>query len=63
MDGYEASRRTRDPQSTVLNRNIPIVAATAHAMQGDAEKCLAAGMSDYISKPIDPKKLAAVVEK
>jgi response regulator RpfG family c-di-GMP phosphodiesterase len=63
MDGYEATRRIRDPNSKVLNRNIPIIATTAHAMQGDAEKCLAAGMSDYISKPIDPKTLAAVVEK
>jgi PAS domain S-box-containing protein len=63
MDGYEATRRIRDPNSKVLNRNIPIIATTAHAMQGDAEKCLAAGMSDYISKPIDPKALAAVVEK
>ena len=63
MDGYEATRVIRDPTSSVLNHNIPIIATTAHAMQGDAEKCLAAGMSDYISKPIDPKKLVAVVEK
>jgi PAS domain S-box-containing protein len=63
MDGYEATRRIRDPNSKVLNRNIPIIATTAHAMHGDAEKCLAAGMSDYISKPIDPKALATVVEK
>ena len=63
MDGYEATQRIRDPNSKVLNRNIPIIATTAHAMQGDAEKCLAAGMSDYISKPIDPKILAKVVEK
>ena len=63
MDGYEATRVIRDPTSSVLNHNIPIIATTAHAMQGDAEKCLAAGMSDYISKPIDPKALAAVVEK
>jgi len=63
MDGYEATRLIRDPQSRVLNHNIPIIATTAHAMQGDAEKCLAAGMSDYIAKPIDPKILAVVVEK
>jgi PAS domain S-box-containing protein len=63
MDGYEATRVIRDPQSAVLNHNIPIIATTAHAMQGDGEKCLAAGMSDYLSKPIDPKKLAQVVEK
>ena len=62
MDGYEAARCIRDPNSSVLNHNIPIIATTAHAMAGDAEKCLAAGMSDYISKPIDPKILAKVVD-
>jgi CheY-like chemotaxis protein/HPt (histidine-containing phosphotransfer) domain-containing protein len=62
MDGHEATRVIRDPRSAVLNHNVPIVATTAHAMQGDVEKCLAAGMSDYLSKPIDPKKLAKVVE-
>ena len=63
MDGYEATRMIRDPRSLVLNHNVPIIATTAHAMSGDAQKCLDAGMSDYISKPIDPKKLAEVVEK
>ena len=63
MDGYEATRLIRDPNSAVLDHKIPIVATTAYAMTGDTEKCLAAGMSDYISKPIDPKVLAKVVEK
>jgi CheY-like chemotaxis protein/HPt (histidine-containing phosphotransfer) domain-containing protein len=63
MDGFEATRMIRDPHSSVLNHNIPIIATTAHAMEGDIERCLAAGMSDYISKPIDPERLAAVVEK
>jgi PAS domain S-box-containing protein len=63
MDGYEATRIIRDGGSSVLDHGIPIIATTAHAMTGDAEKCLAAGMSDYISKPIDAKRLAAVVEK
>ncbi len=63
MDGYEATRCIRDPKSTVLNHNIPVIATTAHAMAGDAEKCLAAGMSDYISKPIDPKILESHLEK
>ena len=63
MDGYEATRWIRDAHSSVLNHNIPIIATTAHAMQGDAEKCLEAGMSDFISKPIDRKILARVVEK
>jgi len=63
MDGYEATRIIRDSGSKVLNHNIPIIATTAHAMAGDAEKCLAAGMSDYIPKPIDPSTLSKVVEK
>lgn len=51
MDGYEASRNLRASDS--INKNIPIIALTAYAMAGDKEKCLAAGMSDYISKPLD----------
>jgi HPt (histidine-containing phosphotransfer) domain-containing protein len=47
----------------VLNHNVPIIALTAHAMAGDAEKCLADGMSDYIAKPIDPQILAQVVQR
>jgi CheY-like chemotaxis protein/HPt (histidine-containing phosphotransfer) domain-containing protein len=52
MDGYEASRRIRQPDSPVRRHDIPIVATTAHAMAGDREKCLDAGMSGYISKPL-----------
>jgi PAS domain S-box-containing protein len=63
MDGYEATRRIRDPQSAVLNHRVPVVALTAHAMAGDGEKCLAAGMSDYLTKPVDPQRMAEVVEK
>lgn len=63
LDGYEASRRIRDPQSRVLDQGITIVAMTANAMQGDREKCLAAGMDDYIPKPIDPEKLQQALSK
>jgi two-component system sensor histidine kinase/response regulator len=57
MDGYEASRCIRDPQSKVLDHTIPIVAMTANAMVGDREKCIAVGMDDFISKPVNPNKV------
>ncbi|MCX5807169.1 MAG: PAS domain S-box protein [Proteobacteria bacterium] len=63
MDGMEATRQIRNPQSAVLNHAIPIIAMTAHAMQGDREKCLEAGMDDYVSKPVTPQTLAERLEK
>ena len=63
MDGLEATRHIRNPQSAVRNHQIPIIAMTAHAMQGDREKCLEAGMNDYVSKPISPQALAEVLDK
>jgi CheY-like chemotaxis protein/HPt (histidine-containing phosphotransfer) domain-containing protein len=63
MDGYAATGEIRNPQSNVLDHDVPIVAMTAHAMKGDREKCLAAGMDDYICKPVNPEKLLEVIEK
>lgn len=57
MDGYEATRAIRAGQTP--NPNIPIVAMTANAMKGDREKCLTAGMDDYLSKPLEPETLNA----
>lgn len=61
MDGYEATRQIRGPGSAA--RNIPVVAMTAHAMEGDREKCIASGMDDYIAKPVKPKDLLAIVHR
>ena len=63
MDGYEATRRIRQHATGARNPCIPVIAVTADAMSGDKEKCLQAGMSDYLPKPIEPRKLAAVLEK
>ncbi|QVL36027.1 ATP-binding protein [Aminirod propionatiphilus] len=61
MDGLEAVRRIRSGQAGTTNRSVPVVAVTAHAMAGDRDVCFAAGMDDYISKPISPEVLAQVV--
>jgi len=63
MDGFEATRRIRDPQSSVRNHQVPIIAITANAMQGDRDKCLEAGMNGYVSKPISLQALAEELEK
>ncbi len=63
MDGFEASRLIRDPKSRVLDPKVKVIAMTANAMQGDRERCLEAGMDDYISKPVDQEKLEQVLIK
>ena len=63
LDGIEATRLIRQPQSAVPNHQIPIIALTAHAMQGDRDRLLAAGMSDYVVKPLSPQALAEALDK
>jgi len=63
MNGYEATNRIRQSPSALGNQQVPIIAMTAHAMQGDREKCLEAGMNDYVTKPISLPALAAALSK
>jgi Amt family ammonium transporter len=63
MDGYEATGEIRNPESEVLNHQIPIIAMTANAMRGDREACIQAGMDDYLAKPVKPNELKNILEK
>ena len=63
MDGFAATRAIRSLERDAPRPAVPIVAMTAHAMAGDREKCIAAGMDDYVSKPIEPELLFSVIDK
>jgi len=63
MDGFEATGVIRDPASRVRNHDIPVIAMTAHAMKGDRERCIEAGMDDYVSKPVTALALNKALEK
>ena len=62
MDGFEATAAIREKEKET-GGHIPIVAMTAHAMKGDRERCLGAGMDDYVSKPIQPEQLLKAIDR
>jgi PAS domain S-box-containing protein len=63
LDGIEATRQIRSSGSPVLNHRVPIIAMTAHALRGDRERFLEAGMNDYIAKPVTPLALTNVLKR
>ncbi len=63
MDGFEATAEIRNPHSAVRNHDVPIIALTAHAMKGYRERCIEAGMDDYVTKPIRPDELVKAIER
>ena len=63
MDGFEACRQIRKLNAATAATRIPIIAITANAMKGDRERCLAAGMDDYVSKPFTQENLRMVIER
>ncbi|NDV19027.1 response regulator [Pseudodesulfovibrio sp. JC047] len=62
MNGIEATRRIRKPETGCLNPDVPIVALTARAMWGDEQRCLQVGMDDYVAKPVDVDTIAAIIQ-
>lgn len=63
MDGLEATQHIRQEEAEANKPHIPIIAMTAHALQSDRDRCLAAGMDDYVAKPVNPHELYTVLEK
>ena len=62
MDGFELTHAIRHAEKD-LNQHIPIIAFTANALRGETERCLVAGMDDYLSKPVEMKSLRRILTK
>ncbi|MBE0699327.1 MAG: response regulator, partial [Anaerolineaceae bacterium] len=64
MDGFEAAQTIRQLEASgvLKTAHMPIVAMTAHALHGDRQRCMDAGMDDYVSKPLDPRKVFQAID-
>jgi CheY-like chemotaxis protein len=63
IDGFEATHFIREWEKEQNGRKLPVIGMTAHALAGDRERCLSAGMDDYIAKPFHPDELKSKLEK
>jgi len=63
LDGYQTTERIRSGLDAKTPHDVPIIAMTAHALAGDKDKCLAAGMDDYLAKPVDPQEISDLLDK
>jgi len=63
MDGLEATRRIRAGEAAAVTADIPVIAMTAHTHEDDRKQCLAAGMTDHLSKPIDIAELRSIIAR
>lgn len=63
MDGYQLTGEIRNPQTNVLDHDVPIIAVTAHAMAGSREKCFEAGMTGFVTKPLRPAALESELDR
>ena len=65
MDGFEAAQMIRqlEQEGELTGQHTPIIAMTAHALHGDRQRCMDAGMDDYVSKPLDPRKVFQAIER
>jgi CheY-like chemotaxis protein len=63
MDGFETTKRIRQKEEIKNNPQIPIIAMTAHALDGYREDCIAAGMNDYIAKPVKAENLKMILKR
>lgn len=62
LDGFEVTERLRAREATT-EAHLPVIAMTAHALEGDREKCLAAGMDEYLAKPISVEDLLSILDR